>query len=281
MFQPVGTLGKLRHLLLGQWLMQHEFWRVSRRSPRDSAERDGWQRSLGHKLLGHLQVKLEVTGLDHIGGGPYLIASLHEGIADVLCLTQLPIRQRFVARDEIFGWETVGPALTALGHLSICPEKGAQAYRHLTRQATRVLSGGESLTLFPQGSVLGLETDFQKGVFHLAKLLNVPILPVVLTGTHRIWEHPFSPTLRYGQRVQLQVLPPVLPEALHQKGVDTVRLELQRAMKRIALQHPHPRRYLPDRDGYWDGFHFEIDPDFREVHRQVQEHRKRWIGETA
>jgi putative transposase len=43
-----------------------------------------------------------MKGLENIGTGPYLNASLHESMADVLCLLQLPLRMRFVAaRDEL------------------------------------------------------------------------------------------------------------------------------------------------------------------------------------
>ena len=67
------------------------------------------QQRFSRRLLRHLQVNLELRGLEHLGQGPYLIASLHEGIADVLCLLQLPLPMRFVARREIFGWPEVGP----------------------------------------------------------------------------------------------------------------------------------------------------------------------------
>ena len=39
------------------------------------------------------------------------------------------------------------------------------------------------------------------GAFALARHLGAPLLPVVLTGGHRVWEHPFAPTLRYGQPI--------------------------------------------------------------------------------
>ena len=66
--------------------------------------------------------------------------------------------------------------------------------------------------MFPQGSILGIEIDFKAGPFALAHALGWPILPIALTGGHRVWEHPFTPRLRYGQRMSLHILPPISGE---------------------------------------------------------------------
>ncbi|OLV17707.1 lysophospholipid acyltransferase family protein [Deinococcus marmoris] len=241
------------------------------------------QQRFSHRVLGHLGVQLELRGLEHIGEGPYLIAPLHEGIADVLCLLRLPLPMRFVARREIFGWPEVGPAITRLGHLSINPEHPLGGFRDLWRGAESILGGGESLVVFPQGTVLGLQTDFQRGVFEVARRVGVPILPVALSGTHRIWEHPFAPTLRYGQRVALTVLPPISAEELQTGNLEAIRVRTRRAMKAAALAPGSPpvRFFEPDRDGYWDGFRLVIDPDYPELARRMDARRGSLIPETA
>ncbi len=247
------------------------------------AERTTRQREASAALLGHLGVRLVVRGREHARGGPFVVVALHESLLDVPALLTLPLRLRFAARDEILTWPLVGPAIARLGHLSITPESGAAAYRHLLTAGRAVLAGGESLALFPQGSVLGLETDFQRGAFAVARHLRAPLLPVVLTGGHRVWEHPFSPTLRYGQPVGLRVLPPVpVPEVLSMPP-DALRSRVQREMKRAALAGdlPPPRRYDPERDGYWDGYRFDIDPAFPELRRLVEARRLLLRGETA
>ncbi|AFZ68268.1 lysophospholipid acyltransferase family protein [Deinococcus peraridilitoris] len=269
--------GRLRHLLLGRTLL----WQTAhclKRLPEtlSPAERDAAQKQASARLLRHLRVQLDTTGLEHIMDGPYLVVPLHEGIADVLCLAQLPLPLRFVARDEIFNWPHVGPAIRRLGHVSINPESGARGYRELLRRAEGILKGGESLAMFPQGSLLGIETDFQRGAFVLARQLNVPLLPVVMTGAHRVWEHPFTPRLRYGVRVGMRVLPPTPAPDGHRYTPDELRLTLRQLMKRHALDGsmPAPRRYRPERDGFWDGFRFDIDPDFPELHHQIAERRR-------
>lgn len=282
--QPATLPGWLRLGLSGRPLLARLARRLAR-LPGDltPAERSRQQREASHALLRHLRVRLDVSGLAHLRGGPFVVVALHESLLDVPALLTLPLELRFAARDEIFGWPLIGPAITRLGHLSIRPENGAAAYRHLLTAGGEVLAGGESLALFPQGSVLGLETDFQRGAFALAQHLGAPLLPVVLTGGHRVWEHPFGPALRYGQAVGLRVLAPVPAAAVAAASPDALRSRLQREMKREALAGglPPPRRYVPERDGFWDGYHFGIDPAFPEVRARVEARRRLLQGDTA
>ena len=36
-----------------------------------------------------------------------------------------------------------------------------------------------------------------------------------------------------------------------------------------------PRRFVPSRDGYWDGFAFEIDRAFPDLYEDIERHRER------
>ncbi|MEI7555297.1 lysophospholipid acyltransferase family protein [Candidatus Chlorohelix sp.] len=224
----------------------------------------------------HLDIRLEIKGLKLIDPlEQYVVIPLHEGFADFLGLVELPLQMRFVARDELFHeWDWLGPFLRDTGQLEICPERGVSSYRQLLRQAGKVFAKGESLVIFPQGSILGIEIDFTAGAFALARHFKRPILPVVLTGSHRVWEYPFSPRLRYGQRMSIRVLPPILVEEALRRKPEELRLETQKRMKTAALyaNMAAPRRFIPERDGYWDGYAFRIDPAFPELANNIQAH---------
>lgn len=281
---PAGLGAGLRFSLIGRPLLWSagQAARLLLKTP-DAGHRSTLQRAISSALLKHLQVRLAVQGLEYLGPGPFLIVALHEGMADVLCLLQLPLPMRFVARREIFRWPSLGPLITQLGHVAINPEAQMGGFRELLRAADRTLRSGESLGVFPQGTVVGIESDFQRGVFEVAKRLGVSILPVALSGSHRVWEHPFSPTLRYGQRVTLQVLAPIHPEVFETESADAVRVRVRRAMKAAALLPgaASPRHFDPDRDGYWDGYRLDIDPDFSAVAQQIARHRAVLLGGTA
>jgi 1-acyl-sn-glycerol-3-phosphate acyltransferase len=228
------------------------------------------ERAWARSATSALGMRIEQHGLHHIDESErYVVAPLHEGFADALCLVGLPLDLTFAARDELFDWTSLGPYLTASGQANIPTHDGAAAYRAMYRAAERAFSEGESFVVFPQGSILGIEAGFQPGAFRIAERLNRPVLPVVISGTHRVWEHPYQPTVRTAVRVFVDVLEPVAPDRIAAEG-----RSLEREMKRRALASAAPpRRFDPDRDGWWDDYPYEIDPDFTELADRVAAHR--------
>ena len=124
--------------------------------------------------------------------------------------------------------------------------------------------------------MLGVEAALRPGAFHVARKFGLGVVPIAVAGTHRVWEHPFSGRLRYGQRVRLTVLPVVsAAQVAAARDLETLRLRVSADLKSAALcaGGPPARRFDPDADGFWDGFAFEIDPQFDAVRRRVQQHR--------
>jgi 1-acyl-sn-glycerol-3-phosphate acyltransferase len=249
----------------------------SRRGARGAAH--ALERWWARRMIRHLRIQLDIAGLEHVDPWrSYVVAPLHESFADVLAVLHLPLHLRFVVRDELFTWQFLGPYLRDTGQICVIPERGRWSYRELLRQAAQVCAAGESVVIFPQGTILGIEADFLPGAFALARALSRPILPVVLTGGHRVWEHPYTARLRYGQRMSLRVLAPLSVADLHRHDLETLRVSLRRQLKTVALSGTlaAPRRFIPARDGYWDGYAYRIDPDFPELAHDVAEHRREW-----
>ncbi|MEX2653549.1 MAG: lysophospholipid acyltransferase family protein [Acidimicrobiia bacterium] len=238
-------------------------------------------RSLVHRLertFGRLAetvagLRIEIHGIHHVDPKEqYVVVPLHEGLADAIALLRLPLGLRFAARDEMFEWPGLGRYLHATRHPMVDTAPSVGSVRRFLRQASSVFDDRDNLVIFAQGSILGLDVAFQPGAVRLARRFGRPILPVVLTGSHRVWEQPHSPRLRFGQRVSMRVLEPIAPAE-----INTSRFRrLEREMKRIALDGDiaSPRRFEPDRDGWWDGYRFEIDPDFPELKDRVATHRR-------
>lgn len=226
-----------------------------------------WARTVG-KALG---LRLTATGIHHLdAAGPAIIMPLHESFVDVVALLHLPIDAVFTVRDELFDLTPIGSYLRASGQIVVPHAASRAALRTLRDAATSALGAGKSVVVFPQGSVLGVEIAFEPGAFVLARTTGVPIIPVVITGSHRVWEFPFSQTLRYDQPVDVHVLEPI-PAAMATRA--SMR-ETERTMKAIALASSAPaRRFVPERDGWWDDYAFEIDEDFADLRAEVDEHR--------
>ncbi len=232
----------------------------------------GWAAAM-RRALG---IRLAVEGLDHVDPRErYVVAALHESVVDPVVVARLPLPLRWVLRDEIMMWPDVGPYLRAGPHVAVCPERGVGALRAVLRAGDAAAAAGASLAMFPQGTLLGIETRFARGAAVAAAHLSRPLLPVVVTGTHRVWEYPLSPRLRFGREVGLRVLPPVpAAEALARWRA------VEAEMKRHALDGgmPLPRRFDPDRDGWWDGYRYDIDPAFPELAARVAAHRAQVRG---
>ena len=227
-----------------------------------------WWARLAARLIG---LRIRISGLEHIDPDErYVVVSLHEGFADGLALLHLPLSLTAVARDELATFPFLGGQLEGGRHLFIRPERPVTAARTLHRGARAAIEAGDSVLLFPQGSILGIEIAFQPGAFRLASRLDRPLLPIVVTGGHRVWEHPFTPTLRADQSMSVAVLPPVPPDEAVSR-----REHIERSMKELALASATPpRRFDPGRDGYWDGYRYEIDAAYADLARRIASHRR-------
>jgi 1-acyl-sn-glycerol-3-phosphate acyltransferase len=243
----------------------------------DAALDHDWER---HRRFAHrwadrvLEVtdtRLELVGLEHVDPHePYVIASLHEGFADALALMHLPLSLAWVARDELADWPRLDAFLDTAAAITVSPEQPITAMRTLLLEAPVVFESGRSLVVFPQGTLLGIEAAFAPGAFRIADRFGRRLLPVVVTGSHRVYEYPFSPMVRFGQTIRMEVLEPIPAGA----AIDSM-ARIERRMQDVALAAvPGPRRYLPERDGFWDGYAFEIADRFEGVAASVIAHRR-------
>lgn len=223
------------------------------------------------QLLDALAVDVDITGLDAVSGGPYLVAPLHESFVDApVLLEHLALPLTFVARAELAAEKPIGRLLRASRQILIEPEAPG-TMQAVLRETSLLVAQGRSVAIFPQGTLLGVETAFQSGAWIVAGRLDLPVLPVAIWGTHAVWDHPFSPALSRGKSVRVRVFPPRrINSAAEFRALESEMKDLALADDEVA-----PRRYEPDRDGYWDGYRFEIDPRFEELAAQVAEHRQR------
>ena len=238
------------------------------------------ERWVGRATRRFAQIQLDVEGVERIDPEEsYVVVALHEGFADALALLELPLGLRFAARDELFNWPALGRFLVAGGHPRVDTLSSVASVRRFYDQAQEVFSEGDSLVVFAQGSILGIEVAFQPGALRLARRFGRPLLPVVLTGSHRVWEHPYSPIMRTGQPISMRVLDPIPSQCLSGGRFR----QLEQEMKQIALRADMApvRRFEPDRDGWWDGYHYEIDPDFAHLAARLADRRRDRGGSAA
>jgi 1-acyl-sn-glycerol-3-phosphate acyltransferase len=229
-------------------------------------------RSWARRVTRSLDIDFTVTGLEHVDPSvQYLVMPLHEGFVDIPAILHLPLDLRFTVREELLSMRNVGPYIAATRQILVPETPSVGGYKALYADIENALTIGDSIVIFPQGSVLGVEVAFKAGVSRIAQRFGIPVLPVVISGTHRVWEYPFTQTVRFGQRVAMTVLPPVAPNDATVKRIRRVEAD----MKSLALSNLEApvRRFTPERDGWWDSYSFEIDDGFPELVSEMTGHR--------
>lgn len=243
-------------------------FRVLARAPRrlSAAAHRFW----ANGVLYAVDAKVDLVGIKRLPARPAILLPLHEGFLDAPLLMKTGRSMRFIARSELFDWPHLGSVLRAERHIELPDRPSSADLRALRRSAKETMAAGHDLVVFPQGSILGIEVAFASGARRLAEATGAPIVPIVITGTHRVWEHPYSNRLRFGCPVRLEVLPAIAAES-----VRTEWEPLASRMRSIALaQRDAPaRRFDPERDGFWDGYAYEIDEAFPILAKQVARHR--------
>src|SRR5262245_38731034 len=153
---------------------------------------------------------LTFEGVPHIPlTGPLLIVSNHVTYADPVLIT-IPVRRRihYMAWNALFD---VPGLAWLIRRLRAFPVEIESADPRATREAVRLLQAGEAVMIFPEAgrSPDGRLGRFKPGAFRLACSLNVPVLPVTITGAHEAW--PPGRTLPRPGRLAITYHPVMIP----------------------------------------------------------------------
>jgi 1-acyl-sn-glycerol-3-phosphate acyltransferase len=97
---------------------------------------------------------------------------------------------RYMAKRETFDHRVTGPVMRSLHHISVDRAEGQQSYD----VALRALRAGEVVGVFPEATISRsfLVKDLKSGAVRMAADADVPLVPLVLWGTQRLWtkDHP-------------------------------------------------------------------------------------------
>jgi 1-acyl-sn-glycerol-3-phosphate acyltransferase len=131
---------------------------------------------------------LTLHGVEHIPAtGPVVIAPNHQTFADPPLVT-IPVRRPvyYMAWSRLFSIPGFGWFIRRLRAFPV--DVDARDSR-ATREVIRILKAGEAVMIFPEGerSRDGRLAPFKYGAFRLAASLDVPVLPVTITGGFESW----------------------------------------------------------------------------------------------
>lgn len=92
---------------------------------------------------------------------------------------------RFMCKHTIFEHPVAGPLMRGMKHLPVDRENGSASFR----AAVDALKAGELVGVFPEATISrSFELkEFKSGAVRMAQAAGVPVIPVVLWGSQRVW----------------------------------------------------------------------------------------------
>src|SRR5437660_1391649 len=135
-------------------------------------------------------LKIDCQGSENIprSGGAVLVSN-HISYLDFIFdgLAALPQKRlvRFMAKESVFRHKISGPLMRGMKHIPVDRKQGETAYQH----ALQSLRRGEIIGVFPEATISQSFTlkSFKSGAARLAMEAGVPLLPMALWGTQRLW----------------------------------------------------------------------------------------------
>ncbi|MEU6388380.1 lysophospholipid acyltransferase family protein [Streptomyces sp. NPDC046939] len=137
-----------------------------------------------------LDLKIDCKGSENIprSGGAVLVSN-HISYLDFIFdgLAALPQKRlvRFMAKESVFRHKISGPLMRSMKHIPVDRAQGEHAYQH----ALKALRSGEIIGVFPEATISESFTlkSFKTGAVRLAQEAGVPLIPMALWGTQRVW----------------------------------------------------------------------------------------------
>lgn len=140
-------------------------------------------------------LKFTITGSEHFPrqGGAVLVMN-HVGYFDFAYagLAAHPSGRlvRFMAKEQVFHHRISGPLMRGMHHIPVDRGAGASSFR----AAVGALKAGEIVGVFPEATISrAFELkDFKSGAIRMAQAADVPLIPMAIWGSQRVWtkDHP-------------------------------------------------------------------------------------------
>src|SRR5215207_6807193 len=135
-------------------------------------------------------LRFTLRGTEHVPrSGGAVLAMNHIGYFDFTYAgyAAVPARRRvrFMAKQEVFTHPVAGPLMRGMRHIPVDRSLGAGSYR----AAVAALRSGELVGVFPEATISrSFELkEFKTGAARVAAEAEVPLLPVVIWGSQRVW----------------------------------------------------------------------------------------------
>ena len=199
----------------------------------------------------YLGLKLSVTGQENIPTeGGAIIAINHVGYLDFALAgtALLPSKRyvRFMAKKEIFDNKIAGPLMRGMHHISVDRSAGSSSFV----AAMRALRAGEFIGIFPEGTIsVSFEIkEIKSGAVRLAMGAGVPIIPLIVWGSQRVWTKGVPRNLKR-QKVPISIT--IGQPIWFKKEDDVEAAEIALRSTMISMLHEVQENYPDGHSGQW------------------------------
>ncbi|RKN38554.1 lysophospholipid acyltransferase family protein [Streptomyces hoynatensis] len=202
-----------------------------------------------------LDLRFDIDGTEHVPrrGGAVLVSN-HISYLDFVFagFAARPAKRlvRFMAKDSVFRHRLSGPLMRAMKHIPVDRAEGEAAFAH----ALRALRAGEIVGVFPEATISESFTlgKFKTGATRMAQQAGVPMLPVALWGTQRLWTKGRKRDLRRNHvPITIRVGAPITPDPAEPALRVTRRLRERVQELLEAAQRAYPAKPKCAEDAWW------------------------------
>jgi 1-acyl-sn-glycerol-3-phosphate acyltransferase len=204
---------------------------------------------VGYGAFAALGLKVQVHGgqnLPRTGGA--VLASNHVSYLDFIFAgyAARPSNRlvRFMAKDSVFRHRVSGPIMRSMKHIPVDRGAGAASYSH----AVESLRSGEVVGVFPEATMSRSfePKGFKTGAVRMADEAGVPLVPMALWGTQRLWCYDRRSSMKqYGVPVEIHVGQPVDPSGEPEQATARLRASIIDLVALAQEGYPH------DGTGQW------------------------------
>lgn len=155
-----------------------------------------------------------------------------------------------MAKESVFRHKISGPLMRGMKHIPVDRKQGEAAYQH----ALESLRSGEIVGVFPEATISQSFTlkSFKSGAARLAQEAGVPLIPMAVWGTQRLWtkgqprnfKRSHTPiTIRVGEAI----------EASKDKYAGAITRQVRERVQELleAAQRAYPVRPKDASDTWW------------------------------
>ncbi|MEG0829513.1 MAG: lysophospholipid acyltransferase family protein [Anaerovoracaceae bacterium] len=166
-------------------------------------------------LLKAFDSEITLTGKENLPkNGPVVFVGNHQGYADIVAYFSAlsTVQFGYVAKDDLGKVPLYGSWIRRIRSVLIQRGDPKQALRAM-ETGINLINEGFSLMIFPEGTrskgpIMG---EFKRGSFKLATKPQVPIIPVSIDGSYKMYE---ETGIIQGAAIKIKVHPPIETKGL-------------------------------------------------------------------